>query len=362
MNYNYAGFDWYRGEIPWLRERTIFLSKHGSHAYGTNLPTSDVDLKGICIPPKDYYIGNLKRFEQADKQGDIDYVIFGINKFFKLAADCNPNIIELLFTDESAWITPHGGKFWNRYDADSGDLTPWAKIHECRDLFVSQKAQHTFSGYAVSQLHRIETHRAWLLNPVARQPQRSDFGLPENDTTLGKENLAVINAGIRKIEDELGGRGFTKDQVEAHEQRLVEIAAERGNIGRGMIQVIIAERRYASAMRNWGAYLGWKNERNPARAELEAKFGYDTKHAMHLVRLLLMAEEILATGKVIVKRPDAEMLLAIRAGAYPYEDVVEFARWKEAGLQFVKSPLPYEPDRPAIDALLMDIVERYNWR
>src|ERR1039458_5020213 len=33
-------------------------------------------------------------------------------------------------------------------------------------------------------------------------------------------------------------------------------------------------------------YNGWKAQRNPKRAELEAKFGYDTKHAMHLVRLM----------------------------------------------------------------------------
>ncbi|AEZ66297.1 hypothetical protein phiTE_131 [Pectobacterium phage phiTE] len=36
--------------------------------------------------------------------------------------------------------------------------------------------------------------------------------------------------------------------------------------------------------------------RNAARHELEEKFGYDTKHAMHLVRLLRMSQEILETG------------------------------------------------------------------
>jgi len=45
---------------------------------------------------------------------------------------------------------------------------------------------------------------------------------------------------------------------------------------------------------------------------LEAKFGFDTKHAMHLIRLLRMAREILETGVVHVKRPDAEELSAIR--------------------------------------------------
>jgi predicted nucleotidyltransferase len=356
---NYADFSWCKSELPWLKARTIFLAKSGSHAYGTHLPDSDVDLKGICIPPREYYLGNLQHFEQSQTTGAIDATVYGINKFFQLAADCNPNIIEILFTDESDWIIP-SMPGWRMPGWRVTDL-PWRRIHEKRDLFLSQKAKHTFSGYAVAQLRRIETHRHWLLNPVQRQPTREDFGLPANDPTLGKEQLGVINARIRKMEDDLGGKGFTKDQVETQELQMIAAVAKEGNISSDLVEVIIKERRYSSAMRNWTAYLGWKNERNPKRAELEAKFGYDTKHAMHLVRLLLMAEEILSTGKVIVKRPDAELLLSIRAGAIPYEDVIEFARWKEAGLELIQSPLPHSPNRVAIDHLLMGIVEWANF-
>lgn len=356
---NYADFSWYRGEVSWLKERAIFLAMRGSHAYGTNTPESDVDLIGISIPPKEYYLGNLKRFAQAENKGGIDAVVYGINKFFDLAADCNPNIIEVLFTDEAHWILPDPNTDRWRF---SGWRTPWGRIMEKRHLFVSQKAKHTFSGYAVSQLHRIETHRAWLLNPIKAQPQRSDFDLPKNDTTLGKETLAAVNARVNKLADAVGGLGFTKDQVEKREAELVEQATNEAGIGKSMIQVIVNERRYAAAMRNWKAYQEWKLGRNAKRAELEAKFGYDTKHAMHLVRLLTMAEEILSTGRVIVKRPDAEFLLSVRNGAIPFDDLVEWARWKEATLELIKTRLPYEPDRPAIDRLLMEVVEEVNFR
>ena len=349
----YEDFEWYRGSVPWLKDRTIFLTKHGSHAYGTSLPSSDVDLKGICIPPKEYYLGNLNKFEQAENKGHLDAVIFGINKFIELASNCNPNIIEVLFTDSSDWILLDNRTAFR--------ASPWKKLLDQRHLFVTQKAKHTFSGYAVSQLNRIETHRAWLLHPVEKQPQRQDFGLPQNDTTLGKENLGVINAAIRKVEDEMAGKGFTKDQVAAQEEHLVEIVADKHDIGKQMIQVIINERRYASAMRNWNAYSLWKQQRNPKRAELEAKFGYDAKHAMHLVRLLTMAEEILTTGKVIVKRPDAERLLEVRAGVWAYDALVEWARMTEKRLDTIQSPLPHGPDRVAIDRLLMEIVEEYNF-
>lgn len=83
---------------------TIYKCKHGSQAYGTNTSESDLDVKGIAIAPLDYYLGFAKRFEQSEecvsKGGAQDRVIYDIQKFFKLAADCNPNIIEVLFCDE----------------------------------------------------------------------------------------------------------------------------------------------------------------------------------------------------------------------------------------------------------------------
>jgi hypothetical protein len=72
-----------------------------------------------------------------------------------------------------------------------------------------------------------------------------------------------------------------------------------------------------------------------------------------------MAREMLATGAVIVERPDREELLAIRDGAWTYEALLEWAKKQDAELdQIAKtSPLPYEPDRAAIDALCRGVVE-----
>ena len=38
-------------QLPWLHQNTILLSAYGSHAYGTNVETSDWDMRGVCIPP-----------------------------------------------------------------------------------------------------------------------------------------------------------------------------------------------------------------------------------------------------------------------------------------------------------------------
>ncbi len=50
--------------------RTIFLTQHGSHAYGTNIETSDYDFKGVCIPTIDYFLGFDKNFEQLERSAN----------------------------------------------------------------------------------------------------------------------------------------------------------------------------------------------------------------------------------------------------------------------------------------------------
>jgi uncharacterized protein len=348
---NLSDFSWYTGNLDWLARRTIFLTKHGSQAYGTALPTSDIDLKGIAIAPRAYYLGFLQHFEQAEVREPLDAVIYDIRKFFKLAADCNPNIIEMLFTDFEDWIHPDYSKF-------GFANTLWVQIWTERHLFLSRRAQYTFSGYAIAQLKRIKTHRAWLLDPPKKQPERSDFGLKNGEGTIGKEQLGVIEAEIRKRTDTLAGKGVTKDILEQVDENVVLSAAADLNLDINLVPLILAERRYAAASRHWASYQKWKTERNPARAELEAKHGYDTKHAMHLVRLLRMAHEILGSGKVLVKRPDAAELLDIRMGQWTFDDLMNWTVATEAGLVEVaqNSPLPKEPDRNKLDAILVEVV------
>lgn len=354
---NLNGFSWYRGNLSWLPSRTIFLTMHGSYAYGTNLPTSDLDLKGVVIPPRRYFFGFTNVFEQAEVREPVDVVIYDIRKFFKLAADCNPNIIEILFTDYRDWLRPVPADM--SLDV-GGDRHPWGRLWWNRDLFLSTRARHTFSGYAVSQLKRIRTHRNWLLNPPTSKPTRAEFGLKDGQGTLGKDQLGVINAAIRKREDALAGEGLSKDRVAEAEEQLVGEGVTDLNLSPDLIPVVLAERRYAAACRTWDQYQKWKAERNEVRSELEAHHGYDTKHAMHLVRLLRMAKEILSGQGVIVRRPDAKELLEIRAGAWKYEDLIDWAAKMETELATIQSPLPREPNRAKLDDLCVQIVEEFG--
>ena len=105
-------------------------------------------------------------------------------------------------------------------------------------------------------------------------------------------------------------------------------------------------------------YWQWVKNRNPARHELEEKYGYDTKHAMHLVRLLRMGQEIMETGQVIVRRPDAEELLGIRNGTHAYEDIVEWAADKDKLIREVlykESKLPKHSNKQLAEELILSV-------
>lgn len=360
-------FDWdqYKGNLKWLRERTIYITLAGSHSYGTNIASSDIDIRGVFVAPKEYYLGFNSKIEQVECK-DPDLTFFEIRKFVELAANCNPNIIELLFTDSKDHLL----------------VTPaWQVLQDNRNLFLTQKAKHTFSGYAISQLNRIKLHRQYLLHPVEKQPTREEFGLP-NHTVIPRDQLEAANAAIKKQIDiwnwkELDDLEPALRQAVKTEfyNKLTEItgwaakevegkiwlsAANKLGINSNFLELLDMERRYQAKLNEWRSYQNWKANRNPKRAEMEAKFGYDAKHAMHLVRLCRICSEILTEGVVWVKRPDAAELIAIRNGAWSYEKLIEWAAQQEAELDtlIAHCKLPKAPDRKKIDQLCISIVER----
>jgi len=342
--------------FDWLSKHTILLVHGGSHAYGTALPTSDRDYRGVAVPPAPYFYGFVNHFEQAEMKSPDDTVIFDIRKFFSLAADCNPNIIEVLWQPRSHY----------RILTAAGHL-----LLDNRDLFLSRKAKHTFSGYALSQLKRIRTHHRWLQNPPQAAPVRSTYGLPER-VLVPKEVREFAESQIQKTIDEWNldlaplddaGKIYVRDRVAAWMTTvdLNERHAAMKAIGldEHFMANLDAERRFHQAQVEWTQYQNWLTTRNPARAELERKYAFDTKHGMHLVRLLRMCREILTTGEVHVFRPDAAELLSIRNGAWTYEQLVEYADREDKELAELErtSPLPKAPDRNRLDALCIEIVE-----
>lgn len=313
----------------WVFDRTIFECITGSHAYGLATEHSDIDYRGVCIPPANYYYG-LSTFEQKDKGWEVkaDRVIFSLRKFAKLAADSNPNIIELMWVPTSLIIK---------------DSVGWQMLLEHRGCFLTKKIRHTYGGYALSQLKRIKSHRKWLLNPPDHAPTREEYGLP------GKK----LSADFMGVLENLSG----------DTEKLESMKQELGVEFKKVFGLFEKERKWAAASKEWEQYSTWMKERNQVRAELEAKFGYDTKHACHLVRLLLQGIGALHTGELEVRLKDEnlDLCMAVRAGAYSYEEVVELAEVKDKELKEaeITSTLPASVDVAKVNQLLIKVTSRY---
>lgn len=141
----------------------MLLVLGGSRAYGLDGPDSDVDLKGVAIPPAAHFHGLRPTFEQADRADEIavfvddllpaeraavartklEGTVYEIRKLLRLALDANPNVLDVLFCRDSEV----------RLVRDAG-----RELRTQRRLFLSARCADTFTGYARAQLQRIRTH------------------------------------------------------------------------------------------------------------------------------------------------------------------------------------------------------------
>lgn len=370
-----------------VSERTIFVTLAGSQAHGTARESSDVDLRGVCVAPLELRVSLFETFEQSEAplagplqevtlarlqahptaaaglRQRTETVIFELGKFLTLCAAGNPNALEILFADERDWLF---------------ETPTWRRLYAERAQFLTRKVQQTYLGYALAQLKRIRTHRAWLLTPPTKKSSRADFGLPDRGTlskddqhrleqglaekvrSYGLDNVELPKPARIAVEDRL--QRFWTDALHCSEseleQRLRAVATHALDVPAGVVSTLNAEKKYLSAMKQWESYETWKAERNVARAELESRHGYDTKHAMHLVRLMRMGLEILQTGELRVRRPDAEELKAIRDGALTYDALMETATELQAKMEDAAggSQLSVDVDYARVDRLMFELV------
>jgi hypothetical protein len=121
------------------------------------------------------------------------------------------------------------------------------------------------------------------------------------------------------------------------------------------------EKEYQRDLEAWHSYQNWRKNRNPKRQVSEDAFGYDLKHAMHLVRLINMCKEILVDKTLTVYRPDREMLLDIRNGSWTYDHLEKYAddSQKELEKLYNESTLRHKPNRDGIQNLYHEICEEF---
>lgn len=360
-----------------IESRLIMLNLAGSHAYGLATEQSDCDYRGIFIAPRNLQLGlfNIEQkdngFNEANDPGIYDYLngtdtcLYEIKKFVNLALKNNPNILECFY------LNPEHIKI----------STPFSKkLYKNREYILSKKIKHSLSGYAFSQLKRLENHRTWLLNPPEKKPTLEEFGLSEITQPLTKSEINTFLEFLYiLIRDRIEYIDVLEDIKEIYKSNVdlkgvlvqntfpVEVLTYVQNLTRStsdFISLLHKTQLYRKSVSEWNDYIKWQNTRNPKRFAIEKKAGYDGKHASHAIRLLKMGLEALEDQCLYVDRTyiDRPELMSIKNGEMPYAVIMYLADYYKQKLDIIyeKSNLRYSPDFKLLDNLLIELIEEYT--
>jgi uncharacterized protein len=121
--------------------------------------------------------------------------------------------------------------------------------------------------------------------------------------------------------------------------------------GRAFLGYVDAQRR------------GLLGERHATRSrELSPEYGYDTKCAMHALRIAHQGSELLSTGRITlpIASPERERLLEVRRGELPLREVLDRLHAQAARFEFatLSNDLPDAADADAVDRFLVDAYSR----
>lgn len=407
-----------------IKDNLIVKHYAGSHAYGTNIETSDVDFRGIFVANPVNIRTPFFPIREAKDVSEEDTTIYELSNYMKLALDCNPNVLESLWVDASdITVTTPEYELLRSYAPD----------------FLSSKIAFTTSGYATAQLKRLTQskkkanylpdlnelcavlqrglrndiidkdfifrecgehvleymhehkyiehqgnnilktldelltycsvvdHNKQRMRVVCK-PQQKDFvSLVQwfgNDKTLrnhfkiadfkehhrlipyGKNTYGIYPANRYELYDFVGNLNTTYDE------------SIRTDLGTPLCIIKLNVDEFNRMNDEYHKFWEWRKNRNSIRLGMEEQFGLDLKHAMHLVRLLRIGEEVLTTGQYLVKRPDAAELLDIRAGKWKYDELIKYADEKDRYVREVlyhKTVLPKTPNLKLAAKVIMDV-------
>lgn len=314
----------------------IFKTEFGSHVYGTAVPGSDRDCKGIFIPSAEEILlqraggtsvnfNTKKDARQKNSESDVDLEMFTLQSFIRLCAEGQTVAVDMLFTPKKFWI--ESSNHWEFIQRERATL-----IHGGVSAFVGycqkQAAKYGIKG---SRLRALRDAIAFL------EVFDDDLLLSDVWDQIGKsfefsehvEWPVIVGPGGKSIR---------------HWQVCNRKLGETSSIG---YSLKILRRVY--------------DEYGHRARMAESNEGVDWKALYHAVRVCGQAKELLTDHFVTFPRPDADLLLKIRKAELPYLRVAEMI---ENGVEEVNclaetSTLPKSIDKQKWDRLVYGFYHAY---
>jgi len=308
----------------------ILLGLAGSYSYGTNNESSDIDIRGITLNKKSDLIG-LTNFEQyTDIQTDT--VIYSFTKMITLLLNCNPNTIELLGLNPEHYLYLH---------------PLGQELLDNAHLFLSKRAIHSFGGYADAQLRRLQNALARDSYPQSEK-EKHIYNSVKNAMYDFRRRYEPFENGAIRI--------YTDKAVNPELETELYIDTTLTHYPLRDYQNIWNEMH--CIVKNFDK-LGKRNHKKDDN--------HLNKHAMHLIRLFMMALDILEKGEIrTYRRDEHQLLMQIRNGAYQNSDgtfrkeFYELLNDYEKRLEYAAAhtALPDEPDTNQIQEYVMSVNEK----
>lgn len=379
--------------------RPLYLVIRGSHAYGTNIETSDMDFAGVYIQSIDDILGNTYKEQINDDKNDI--VIYEVRRFLELLGSNNPTVLELLNTPEDCVI----------YKDPIFDV-----VLENRDNFITKICAKSFGGYAKMQIQKAKGQNKkqnWKKDKVTRKDVLDFVYVIEGSKSIpwkqwnGNNELkrlytryqekfcGVVNVPNAKdvyavYYDSIAYYCFSeavpKDLREYKKKRQIDNNNPLGFGYKGLVKtgegqnvaesnalrlssipkgeepicnIVYNKDGYSEHCKDYKSYEEWLENKNDARWVDVKSHGQkiDGKNMMHCKRLMEMAKEIGEGKGIIVRRPNAEELISIRKGEVDLQTLIDSVEEeiKEVDRIFEESNLPDEIDKTFINNLIINI-------
>lgn len=371
--------------------RPLYLVIRGSHAYGTNVETSDTDYAGVFIQSLDDILGN-KYTEQINDDNN-DTVIYEVRRFLELLGTNNPTVLELLNTPEDCVI----------YKDPIFDL-----ILNNREKFITKICAKSFGGYAKQQISKAKGQNKkqnWEKDKVTRKDVLDFVYVIEGEKSIpwkewNKDRYEEKFCGVVNVPNarDVYAVYFDKDAFcmfsesisESTRETLIKVRKESGQpmgfgykglvkTGEGVnsaesnslrlssipkgeepICVITYNKDgYTQHCNDYKSYQTWLEQRNEARWVDVKSHGQkiDGKNMLHCKRLIEMAREIGEGKGIIVRRPNAKDLISIRKGEVDLQTLIDTVEKEiiEIDKLFNNSTLPDSIDANFINDLIVKI-------
>lgn len=314
--------------------KTLVRIQHGSHLYGTNTETSDLDYKGVFLPDgRDIILQRIPHVidlgtgdhSTKNTKDDVDDQSYPLQKFLQMVAKGDTVGTEILFAPDWAIV----------------EMDPvWEMIRHNRHVLLNKQCRG-FVSYC--------------------QRQAAKYGIKGSRMAACKDIVDLLDAAasargtsakLELIADQLS------EFCNTHEfSEIVDIPSQAG---KELLHLDVVDRKipFTNTIQHALSIYSkvYDNYGHRTRAAMNNE-GVDWKAISHAIRVAGQAKELLTTGQITFPRPNCDLLLAVKRGAYQYHEVAPILEQlvEEVEEAALTSKLPNKAAQDGIDLLVLSL-------